>query len=192
MLHFSVHVDDKDRYSNFESIGYWFSYHVFRCEKHLLAVMSFPGALFMNQDVAMAWKFAGAKRPFIHFSGEDTLQKKQLPADALNMYKPGKYEYVLTELDSANALEFMKIVAMDMIDRYCSNLLSVKLPRLSKVAVLASSLGVAPPLKKNDSYSSALTEVASVAGRMETALSQCKTIAECNEAITLIQTEMGL
>jgi len=191
-VYFAVHTDRKAPYLHFEEIGYWFSYHVYKCESHLLAVMSFDHAIFMNESVALAWKFAGANRPFIRISGGESRQKNQLPPDSLVPYKPEKVDYVMTDEDLENAVSFMKKIAKDMASRYADNRWKVEGPRLPNVAVLASLAGVSSPLKKNATYFAKLEEIAIWLGRIIGSIESCKTVAECNETIKNLQVEMGL
>lgn len=191
---FAVYVDDKDEFANFDELGYWMSFHIYRIETSLIPRLNLAGKriVFMPEDVALAWKFAGAKRPFIHFSGESTKQKQQIPTDKLSEYKPGKYEYVLTEQDIANAVKFMKLVIAVLANNYYEQIWQVQKPQISFLHELASFSGIGQPLKKQKQYAEVLESILARRGRIEALLSSATSIAECNSALEQLQIDVGI
>lgn len=191
---FAVYVDDKAEFSNFDELGYWMSFHVYRIETSLVPRLNLAGKriVFMAEEVALAWKFAGANRPFIHFSGELTKQKQQIPVDKLTEYKPGKYEYLLTEEDKANAVQFMKLVLSVLANNYYEQIWQVHKPQTSFLHELGSFSGIGQSLKKNRQYTEVLESILARRGRIESLLSSATSIAECNSALEQLQLDVGI
>lgn len=192
--YFAVYVDDKHSFQQYEEIGYWCSYHIYRVESSVITRMTFGGkrVIFMPENVAMAWKFAGANRPFIRVSGSGSKQHEQLPSDMLIQYKPEKVDYFLTEEDTQNAIKFMKLIIRGLAHQYYEQIWESIKPQVSRLEELGSAAGVSVQLKKNPEYARLLESILGRLGATEARLSAAKTIADCNEVLKQLQIDVGM
>lgn len=191
---FAIYVDDMEEFSKFEEVGYWMGFHIIKIETSLIPRLNLSGKRIINmpEHVAMAWKFAGANRPFIRISGSGSRHLEQLPADKLEPYKPGKVNYYLTDEDIANAIKFMKAIITALAHNYYEQIWLANKPQISMLHELGSAAGISQPLKKNDRYNLALESVLGRLGRTEALLANAKSIADCNEVLKQLQIDVGM
>lgn len=188
----AVHLDDRHRLANYPNSGFWANYFIYDIPEDLLPrlnLVSIP-LLKMSEDIAMCWKFAGAKTDTVKVrKGPDSLSLKQLGEDnpGLLEHNDLKYKYVLTEQDVLNTVAFMKAIIKQELHRAYDQRWEVERPRVSKLFLDLAKTD--SHLLQNDYisqsialYNNKLEDMCARIATLEKKIDACKTIAECDSA----------
>ncbi len=186
----AVHLDDRYKLGNYPDSGFWSNYFIYDIPEDLLPRLSLSGIplLKLPEDVAMCWKFAGAKTDSVKIrKGADSLALKQLGEDnpGLLEHNDRKYRYILTEQDIINTVAFMKAIIKQELHRAYDQKWEVERPRVSKLYLeLAKTDSL---LLQNDyifynlkSYKNSLEEMCDRIATLEKKIDSCNTIPECD------------
>lgn len=186
----AVHLDDRYKLGNYPESGFWSNYFIYDIPEDLLPRLSLSGIplLKLPEDVAMCWKFAGAKTDTVKIrKGPDSLMLKQLGEDhpGLLEHNDRKYKYILTDQDVLNTVSFMKSIIRHELHRAYEQRWEVERPRVSKLYLDLSATDSV--LLQNDhvfysvkTYKNKLEELCAKMATLEKKIDACETIAECD------------
>jgi len=117
MIYFLFNVEDNAPY--IKEVGSWGNVLVGEIDESLIPYIKIPDSLFVSQDVAYAWKFAGKYKGEISVR-ENTNSYDQLDISLLEPHKD-KFKYTLSEKDKENGCLFHKAVMYFLLDKYYYN-----------------------------------------------------------------------
>jgi hypothetical protein len=121
MIYFLFNAEDNAPY--IKEVGVWGNVCVGAIDEVLLSYIKIPTSIFVSEEIAYAWKFAGKYKGEISVR-ENTSSYDQIDPSLLEPHKD-KFKYTLSEKDKENACLFHKAAMYFLLDKHYYNKLLI-------------------------------------------------------------------